>query len=821
MAKRTNTSYKSDKNQIRAKKIKHNSYIKYIILRNDHEPHVELESNDKFVKIGKYIYQNKGNKYGSDYIGINQTQYEDLKSYIIKNEVMINPIELDHRFPLITQAQLKMTNLRNKKIFIFKDELINILSNYFGNTILSVGQSFHIEHSLIDLNIDVDDLKFTKTDNESKKRIRTGTMMGSLSKNVEYILKNFSETSLIIYDKYVTLNDSNVYVKINNCSKINNYDDNKKLPLIFDKQTIKKYIYPIIKNGMVNDQTFRFDSDNYRISFSVKIIDDDSTGRNIYKIIGSDSLNIRSMTKNIIIIDNICSAKKIYFKLDPVDEFTSPDNIIVMENMENFLRQKLNHVIVGQVIDYYHNGKLINMKVNNAEPIKQGMIQYLLSHDDKNRTDIVFVPRNDSKLIIVDNNIVKNARKIILKVKKQVNQVLLINLLSISLSQTNDKPININNEELVKYIREVLPSEFTCKQKFKFIHNELNFYFTIKKIITDSDISGIRHGFLATCMPDTVFEFIVSKKEESLIINNNTNSNSELLNNPIDELEKYVGGITDQLKTVVKTLCLSRGKLKQEFMSRGLKAIRGIVFHGPPGTGKTSLARQLGKILGCTGDRFRLISGPEIFNKWVGQSEQNVRNIFKPAKDAWKKNGINAPLFMTVIDEIDAILPRRTESEGNPVRNSVINQFLAELDGLVEFNNMICIGLTNKLELLDPAILRPGRLGVHIKIDNPNYSGRLKIFEIHTKKLRELNRLDNIDFDKLALLTDNFSGADIEGIIQTASLTSLERLNKISDIDDQVIDKFGKITMDDFINAITEVKIIRQKNNAPPPNLYI
>lgn len=193
-------------------------------------------------------------------------------------------------------------------------------------------------------------------------------------------------------------------------------------------------------------------------------------------------------------------------------------------------------------------------------------------------------------------------------------------------------------------------------------------------------------------------------------------------------------------------------------------------------THNTTLSRNIGKIFGCERERFKLMSGPEIFNMYVGESEANIREIFKPAKDAWKKYKDDSPLYMVAIDEIDAMIPHRDNSSGNPVRDTVVNQFLAELDGLEEFNNFVCIGITNRLELIDPAALRPGRLGIHIKIDLPDKKGRMKIFDIHTKKLKELNKLENVDFDKLCEMTDKFSGADIESIVEMACTYYLERL---------------------------------------------
>ena len=118
------------------------------------------------------------------------------------------------------------------------------------------------------------------------------------------------------------------------------------------------------------------------------------------------------------------------------------------------------------------------------------------------------------------------------------------------------------------------------------------------------------------------------------------------------------------------------------------------------------------------------------------------------------------------------MLSSRGESADNPVRDSVVNQFLAEIDGLVQFHNLILVGITNKLELLDKAAIRSGRLGVHIKIDFPNKEGRIKIFNIHTENLKEINKLDNINFYELANMTDKFNGADIENVVQLASIYS-------------------------------------------------
>jgi vesicle-fusing ATPase len=155
-----------------------------------------------------------------------------------------------------------------------------------------------------------------------------------------------------------------------------------------------------------------------------------------------------------------------------------------------------------------------------------------------------------------------------------------------------------------------------------------------------------------------------------------------------------------------------------EIMAKlGVKHVKGILLYGPPGTGKTLTARQIGKMF--NGHEPKVVAGPEILNKYVGQSEQNVRDLFKEAEDEYKCRGDSADLHVIIfdeIDEIDAICRARGQNVGSTgVGDTAVNQLLAKIDGVEALPNILVIGMTNRLDLIDEALLRPGRLEVKME----------------------------------------------------------------------------------------------------------
>jgi transitional endoplasmic reticulum ATPase len=231
-----------------------------------------------------------------------------------------------------------------------------------------------------------------------------------------------------------------------------------------------------------------------------------------------------------------------------------------------------------------------------------------------------------------------------------------------------------------------------------------------------------------------------------------------------------IGGLADEIRRIREIIELPI-KHPEIFQRLGLDFPRGVLLYGPSGTGKTLLARA---IAFETDAYFITISGPEIMSKFYGQTSKNLRDFFEEAKK-------NAPSII-VIDELDAIASRKESS--SDVENRTVSQLLSLLDGVEDRGRVIVIGLTNKLELLEPALLSPGRFDKIIEFHLPDEKGREEIFRIHTKRIPITN---NISFKELASRTQNFTGADIYAVCKDASFSALRRQLTQNDLNSERI----------------------------------
>lgn len=241
-----------------------------------------------------------------------------------------------------------------------------------------------------------------------------------------------------------------------------------------------------------------------------------------------------------------------------------------------------------------------------------------------------------------------------------------------------------------------------------------------------------------------------------------------------------IGGL-DDVKQHLKEAVEWPLKNPEIFKRLGIKPPKGILLYGPPGCGKTLLARAVATESEAN---FISIKGPEVFSKWVGESEKAIREVFRKARMA-------APAVI-FLDEIDSLAPRRGLGfSDSGVTERVISQLLTEMDGIVTMQDIVVIAATNRPDMIDSAVLRPGRFDRLIYVPEPDEKSRLRIFQIYTKNMPLAK---DVDLNQLAVATKYYSGADIESLCREAAMHALRR-----DINAQ------EVTMKDFQEAMKEV----------------
>ncbi|WP_135667710.1 CDC48 family AAA ATPase [Halorhabdus rudnickae] len=253
-----------------------------------------------------------------------------------------------------------------------------------------------------------------------------------------------------------------------------------------------------------------------------------------------------------------------------------------------------------------------------------------------------------------------------------------------------------------------------------------------------------------------------------------------------------VGGLEDTNERLRETIQWPL-EYPQVFEQMDMESAKGVLLYGPPGTGKTLLAKA---VANEAQSNFISVKGPELLNKYVGESEKGVREVFSKARE-------NAPTVV-FFDEIDSIAGERGANMGDSgVGERVVSQLLTELDGLEDLEDVVVIATTNRPDLIDAALLRPGRLDRHIHVPVPDEEARRKILEVHT---RDKPLAESVDLDDLARRTDGYVGADLEAVAREAAMAATREF--INSVDpEEVDDSVGNVLIDEshFEAAFEEV----------------
>jgi transitional endoplasmic reticulum ATPase len=205
----------------------------------------------------------------------------------------------------------------------------------------------------------------------------------------------------------------------------------------------------------------------------------------------------------------------------------------------------------------------------------------------------------------------------------------------------------------------------------------------------------------------------------------------------------------------------------ESFNRLGIKPPKGILLYGPPGVGKTYIVKALANESGAN---FISVKGPEILTMWVGESERKLRDVFKRAKQV-------APAII-LFDEIDSLAPKRGVDNSSRVHEQIVSQLLTEMSGIEDMEGVVVIGTTNRPDIVDSALLRPGRFDRLIYVPAPDEKTRLEILKVHTKSMP----IKSVNLEKIAKETDGYSGADLEALSREAAMNALREDAKAKEI---------------------------------------
>ncbi|KAJ6725007.1 hypothetical protein OIU85_022872 [Salix viminalis] len=291
------------------------------------------------------------------------------------------------------------------------------------------------------------------------------------------------------------------------------------------------------------------------------------------------------------------------------------------------------------------------------------------------------------------------------------------------------------------------------------------------------------------CMMPFPLTVLIARSSLGKIVNQREAASSNIFRQKEFNLQSLgIGGLGAEFADIFRRAFASRVFPPHVTSKLGIKHVKGMLLFGPPGTGKTLMARQIGKMLN-------------------GREPKNVRDLFADAENDQRTNGDQSELHVIIFDEIDAICKSRGSTrDGTGVHDSIVNQLLTKIDGVESLNNVLLIGMTNRKDLLDEALLRPGRLEVQVEISLPDENGRLQILQIHTNKMKENSFISpDVNLQELAARTKNYSGAELEGVVKSAVSFALNRQLSLDDLTKPVDEESIKVTMDDFLHALHEI----------------
>jgi vesicle-fusing ATPase len=374
----------------------------------------------------------------------------------------------------------------------------------------------------------------------------------------------------------------------------------------------------------------------------------------------------------------------------------------------------------------------------------------------------------------------------------------IFNISSFNTKEEKDiKEVDCN--EISKNLRKILSNScINTSQILGMVINSVNIKLSIENFIfyDDNTINERDNGFICET---TEYEF---SKGLGLKLKNKNSSTTQIFNTNFDFKELDIGGMDKELTTILRRVFISRILPSDIITKLNINHVKGLIMYGPPGTGKTLIARQLSKCLKAKS--IKIINGPELLSKYLGETERQIRELFSEAEK--DQNNNEDGLHVIIFDEFDSVAIKRGSVDGisGDVNNKVVTQLLSKIDGVESLNNILLIGMTNRLDMLDPAILRPGRFEVHVEITLPNEKGREEILIIHTKQLYKENCISSdVNLLEIATLTKNYTGAELESLVKEARSFAVNEIVDIKDLTKKIEISNILVTREHFMKAVS------------------
>lgn len=411
-------------------------------------------------------------------------------------------------------------------------------------------------------------------------------------------------------------------------------------------------------------------------------------------------------------------------------------------------------------------------------------------------------------------NLALNDRATIMEVKPDLTPLA---KLTVAITLRTKNVVSIHEEEFREKIRDKFRDYYFCPGQVLLMEAQPRSMIPLIPLIPEiksTPFSSSIHPAGASTRQDQVFILTVASSQSGILsprtvidlVPEDVHLNlvspkllkRDLFRDDYNFEEIGIGGLSKELVQVFRQALATRAVSRDLADKLGIKHVKGILLYGPPGCGKTLVARKIGAMISPREPK--IVNGPEIMNKYVGQSEENIRNLFSEARS----NPESSELHVIIFDEIDAICKARGQGVNSVVNDSVVNQLLSMIDGVEALNNIFIIAMTNRKDLLDEALLRSGRLEVHIEINLPNRAGRQEILRIHTNKMRNSNLMSSdVDVSRIAEITENFTGAEIEAVVKRAASQAIQE--QLASNKPNVCEEDVRVTMTHFTRAVTEV----------------